>query len=158
MRPPLRRRVQALEAVRTVRNMRNILSHAPGGVKGRLSAACFTYLSDLLSEALSTLDAALLHLKQPVVEGLVVSEGVEQWGEEKVLEFFQKNNFPTAGLIAGQVDGMTLLNLLDGDTAESDFTAQAPEGMSFTRLLFRGRFKKEMENIRSVHKTNQQKL
>jgi hypothetical protein len=79
----------------------------------------------------------------------VSSEGVEQWGEEKVLEFFQKNNFPTAGLIAGQVDGMTLLNLLDGDTAESDFTKLAPEGLGFTRILFIGRFKTEMAKLRA---------
>jgi hypothetical protein len=131
--------------------MRNILSHTPGSVKGRLSAACFTCLSDLLSVALSTLDAALLHLKEPVVEGLVVSEGVEQWGEEKVLEFFQKNNFPTAGLIAGQVDGITLLNLLDGDNTESDFTKLTPEGLAraLTASCFIGRFKTEMAKLKA---------
>jgi hypothetical protein len=188
-------RSSAVQAVQTVRYLRNILYHRSGSVKG-LSAACFTCLRDLISEALSTLDAALLHLKQPVAESLcgedqsnmsareqsmehehaesfanaletsqdcsnsteLVSDGVQHWSVAQVLSFFEKYKFPTAGVMAGQVDGMTLLNLLDGDTAESDFTAQAPEGMSFTRLLFRGRFKKEMENLRSVHKTNQQKL
>ena len=67
-------RTSAAQAVQTVRFLRNILCHRSGSVKG-LSAACFACLRDLLSEALSTLGAALLHLKQPVPESL--------WGEDQ---------------------------------------------------------------------------
>jgi hypothetical protein len=163
-----------------------------------LSAACFTCLRDIFSEALSTLSAALLDLKQPATESLwgkyqssmtletgsncssnctevgaegveqlvcnsvcniynsetcssncteVVSAGVEQWGVEQVLSFFEQCNFPTAGVMAGEVDGRTLLRLFQDDDAEAIFTASAPEGMGFNRLLFKGRFKKEMANL-----------
>jgi hypothetical protein len=60
--------------------------------------------------------------------------------------------------MAGQVDGMTLLSLSEVDDAEAIFTAPAPEGMGFNRLLFRGRFKKEMANLRADQKTCQQKF
>jgi hypothetical protein len=60
--------------------------------------------------------------------------------------------------MAGQVDGMTLLSLSEVDDAEAIFTAPAPEGMGFNRLLFRGRFKKEMANLRADQKTYQQKF
>jgi hypothetical protein len=166
-------RTSAVQAVQTVRYLRNILCHRSGSVKG-LSAACFTCLRDLSEEALSILDAALLHLKQPVAESIcgedqsnmgaleqamqhehaesfcnaleasqdstcssnsieLVSEEVEHWGVAQVMSFFEKLKFPTAGVMAG-------------------------EGMGFNRLLFRGRFKKEMANLRADQKTYQQKF
>ena len=74
------------------------------------------------------------------------------------MSFFEQCKFATAGVMAGQVDGMTLLSLSGVDDAEAIFTAPAPEGMGFNRLLFRGRFKKEMANLRADQKTNQQKF
>ena len=93
-----------------------------------------------------------------VLRAELVSEGVQQWSVAQVLSFFEQCKFPTAGVMTGQVDGMTLLSLFEGDDAEANFTAPAPEGMSFNRLLFRGRFKKEMVNLRAGHKTYPQKL
>ncbi len=182
-------RTRAVQSVETVRYVRNILCHPPGSVKG-LSAACFTCLSDLLSEALSTLDAALLHLKQPVAaEGLcvedqsnmgsleqvmehehaeslctalatgstctsncteVVSEGVEQWRVEQVLTFFEQYNFPTAGVMTGQLDGRTLLSFFENHDAEDIFTAPVPNGMGFNRIMFIGRFKMELSKLRAA--------
>jgi hypothetical protein len=188
----------AVQAVQTVRFVLNIMSRRSGPGAVMLSAACFTCLQDLISEALSTLSAALLDLKQPATESLcgeyqsnmaletgstcssnctevaaegveqwacniacnscnseacssncteVVSAGVEQWGVEQVLSFFEQCKFPTAGVMAGQVDGMTLLSLFQDDDAEAIFTAPAPAGMGFNRILFKSRFKREMANL-----------
>ena len=162
-------RSSAAQAVQTVRFVLNIMSRRSGVCAVTLSAACCTCLRDLISEALSTLSAALLDLKQPATESLcgeyqsnmsletgstcssncteVAAEGVEQWGVEQVLSFFEQCKFPTAGVMAGEVDGMTLLSLFQDDDAEAIFTEQTPEGMGFSRLLFKGRFKKEMANL-----------
>lgn len=83
----------------------------------------------------------------------VSSEGVEQWDVDQVLSFFEQCKFPTAGVVEGQVDGKTLLSLYQDKDAEAIFTTKTPEGMGFNRLLFRGRFKKEMTNLRCDHWT-----
>jgi hypothetical protein len=83
----------------------------------------------------------------------VSSEGVEQWDVDQVLSFFEQCKFPTSGVVVGQIDGMTLLSLYQDKDAEAIFTTPTPEGMGFNRLLFRGRFKKEMTNLRCDHKT-----
>ena len=183
----------AVQVVETVRYVHNILCHPPGRVKG-LSAVCLTCLSDLLSETLSTLDAALLHLKQSITdEGLcgedqsnmgsleqvidhehaeslctalatgstctsnctsncteVVSEGVDQWRVEQVLTFFEEYNFPSAGVMTGQVDGRTLLNFFENHDTEVIFTTPVPDGMGFNRIMFIGRFKMEMSKLRAA--------
>jgi hypothetical protein len=81
----------------------------------------------------------------------VSSEGVEQWDVDQVLSFFEQCKFPTSGVVEGQVDGMTLLSLYQDKDAEAIFTTPTPEGMGFNRLLFRGRFKKEMSILRCQH-------
>jgi hypothetical protein len=50
-------------------------------------------------------------------------------------------------MITGQVDGSTLLTLYRDSNAAALFTAPVPEGFGFNTLLFRGRFKKEMDNL-----------
>jgi hypothetical protein len=98
-------------------------------------------------------------LEEPESTGLV-SEGVEQWGVEKwdvaqVVSFFERHNFPTAGVVQGQVDGATLLRLYDGPDAKEIFTAPAAEGegLGFTKILFIGRFKKEMASLTGARVT-----
>jgi hypothetical protein len=81
----------------------------------------------------------------------VSSEGVEQWDVDQVLSFFERCRFPTSGVVEGQVDGMTLLSLYQDKDAEAIFTTPTPEGMGFNRLLFRGRFRVEMTNLRCDH-------
>jgi len=48
------------------------------------------------------------------------------------------------GVEAGQVDSSTLLALSQENNAEELFTSPVPNGMGFNRLLFIGRFRREM--------------
>jgi len=73
--------------------------------------------------------------------------GIESWGVEQVLEFFERCKFPTEGIRAGQVDGGSLLELYQDADAQSLFMAPAPDGLGFNKLMFKGRFKKEMDKL-----------
>jgi hypothetical protein len=72
---------------------------------------------------------------------------VRSWGVEQVLAFFERCKFPTEGVQSGEVDGESLVNLYQEPDAESLFTAPAPNGLGFNKLMFKGRFKKEMEKL-----------
>ena len=72
---------------------------------------------------------------------------VRSWGVEQVLAFFERCKFPTEGVQSGEVDGESLVNLYQDPDAESIFTAPAPDGLGFNKLMFKGRFKKEMEKL-----------
>jgi len=71
------------------------------------------------------------------------------WSKEEVLSFFQRCNFPTAGVDAGEIDGGALLELYKAEDALELFTAPAPDGLGFTRLMFRGKFKSEMAKLKA---------
>jgi len=75
------------------------------------------------------------------------ADGIESWSVEQVLAFFERCNFPTEGIQAGEVDGQSLLNLYQDSDAESLFMAPAPDGLGFNKLMFKGRFKKEMDKL-----------
>ena len=64
-----------------------------------------------------------------------------------MLAFFERCKFPTEGVQSGEVDGESLVNLYQDPDAESIFTAPAPDGLGFNKLMFKGRFKKEMEKL-----------
>jgi len=70
--------------------------------------------------------------------------GVKGWSVDQVLGFFESCKFPTAGVSAGQVDGNTLVSLWEDSDVEAIFTAPAPDGLGFNKLMFRGRLKREM--------------
>ena len=72
---------------------------------------------------------------------------LSSWSKEEVLSFFQRCNFPTAGADAGEIDGGALLELYAAEDALELFTAPAPDGLGFTRLMFRGKFKSEMAKL-----------
>ena len=78
---------------------------------------------------------------------------VSKWGVEQVLRFFEDCKFPTEGVEAGQVDGSTLLALSQESDAEELFTSPVPNGMGFNRLLFIGRFRKEMTRFTACDPT-----
>ena len=82
------------------------------------------------------------------------STGVAQWGVAEVVAFFEKCRFPTAGVVEGQIDGKTLLELSADADAEAIFTAAAPDGLGFNRLLFVGRFRTEMALLRGYYTTS----
>jgi len=69
---------------------------------------------------------------------------VKDWSVDQVLGFFASCKFPTAGVSAGQVDGTTLLSLWEHSDVEAIFTAPAPDGMGFNKLMYLGRLKQEM--------------
>jgi len=73
--------------------------------------------------------------------------GVTDWGVEQVLEFFERYKFPTEGVTAGQVDGKTLLYLMQDCCAEHLFLAPSPYGLGMGKLMFRGRFKSEFAKL-----------
>ena len=74
-------------------------------------------------------------------------EHVKSWDVEQVIAFFERCKFPTQGIQDGQVDGETLVNLYEDAEAETIFTAKSPEGLGLNRLMFKGRFKKEMDRL-----------
>jgi hypothetical protein len=49
--------------------------------------------------------------------------------------------------MTGQVDGSTPPSFYRDSNAAALFTAPVPEGLGFSLLLFRGRFKKEMDKL-----------
>jgi hypothetical protein len=55
---------------------------------------------------------------------------------------FRRCKFPTEGIVANNADGQALLRLYtDADAdAEDMFTAPAPDGLGFNKILYRGRF------------------
>jgi hypothetical protein len=76
---------------------------------------------------------------------------VEDWSMQDVLAFFERFSFPTEGVVQGCVDGKTLLFLLnDEKNALANFTDPVPDGMGFSKLLFRGKFKMELNQALSA--------
>ena len=76
---------------------------------------------------------------------------VEDWSIQDVLAFFERFSFPTEGVVQGCVDGKTLLFLLnDEKNALANFTDPVPDGMGFSKLLFRGKFKMELNQALSA--------
>ena len=80
-------------------------------------------------------------------ESAAEPDSIESWGVEQVLAFFERCKFPTEGIQAGEVDGQSLVNLYQDPDAESLFMAPAPDGLGFNKLMFKGRFKKEMDKL-----------
>jgi hypothetical protein len=66
---------------------------------------------------------------------------------EQVLAFFEQCKFPIEGVQAGEVNGESLVNLYEDPDAESLFTAPAPDGLGFNKLMFKGRLKTEMQKL-----------
>jgi len=69
---------------------------------------------------------------------------VKGWSEDEVLGFFESCKFPYVGVSAGQVDGNTLLLLWKDSNVEAIFTAQAPAGLGFNKLMLCGHLTREM--------------
>ena len=92
-------------------------------------------------------DDSLSACSSAATECNAVHDNVRSWGVEQVLAFFERCKFPTEGVQSGEVDGESLVNLYQDPDAESLFTAPAPDGLGFNKLMFKGRFKKEMEQL-----------
>ena len=88
-----------------------------------------------------------LDLLAELSESNAEHDDVRSWGVDQVLAFFERCKFPTEGVQSGEVDGESLVNLYQDPDAESLFTAPAPDGLGFNKLMFKGRFKKEMEKL-----------
>ena len=63
---------------------------------------------------------------------------------EQVIAFFEECKFPTEGVRTGLVDGESLESICAEEDAEAIFCAPVPDGFGFGRLMYVGRFKKEM--------------
>jgi len=57
---------------------------------------------------------------------------------------FRRFKFPTEYIVANVINGQALMDLYEDADAETLFTAPAPRGLGFNKILFRGRFKNEM--------------
>jgi len=99
------------------------------------------------SAARPTSPCSGLDLLAELSESNTEHSDVRSWGVEQVLAFFERCKFPTEGVQSGEVDGESLVNLYQEPDAESLFTAPAPNGLGFNKLMFKGRFKKEMEKL-----------
>ena len=69
---------------------------------------------------------------------------ISGWTDEQVRDLFASLNFPTAGIVENFIDGDSLGLMCADINAEETFCAAVPDGLGFTKLLFKGRFKKEM--------------
>jgi hypothetical protein len=72
---------------------------------------------------------------------------IHTWDVDQVVAMFERHNFPSEGVRQGQVDGKTLVSLFRDGNAEELFTAAPPNGLGFSKLLFRGRFAAEMREL-----------
>jgi hypothetical protein len=73
------------------------------------------------------------------------NSGIMSWDEAAVEQFFVRCNFPTKGLRDNQIDGGSLVGLFQDKDREKNFCNSVEEGgLGFTKLLFKGRLKKEM--------------
>jgi len=69
---------------------------------------------------------------------------VQSWTEADVDAFFSRCNFPVHGLQGNAIDGPSLVLLfLDAD-APTFFCQEPPDGLGFSKIMFVGRFTKEM--------------
>jgi hypothetical protein len=122
-------------------------------------AAGGTCLADFEAEKaamLAQIPAPVMSAKKPLVteagwsfpevpEGAKEPGGIESWDEATVEQFFVRCHFPTKGLRDNQVDGLSLVELFQDKDQEKNFCSSVEEGgLGFTKLLFKGRFKKEM--------------
>jgi hypothetical protein len=144
------------DAVDTVRAIRNIMSQRIGDGKMVTKESC-ALLLELLRNAFTCMGKAAggrcLQDFEAKAAALAVREGPERkegpdvllWDETGVEHFFARCNFPTKGLRDNQVDGGALVALFQDEEREKNFCSSVEEGgLGFTKLLFKGRFKKEM--------------
>jgi transcriptional regulator with XRE-family HTH domain len=96
-------------------------------------------MSEASAEALKTANSH--------TESCAEHHDVKSWGVEQVIAFFEGCKFPTEGVQAGEVDGESLVNLYQDPDAERLFTTPAPDGLGFNKVMFKGKFKKEMEKL-----------
>jgi len=75
---------------------------------------------------------------------------LSQWNVDTVYAMFRKFKFPTLGLLAKFIDGPELMRRYSAPDAEEKFMAPFPFGFGFNKLLFRGRFRSEMERLLKI--------
>jgi len=100
---------------------------------------------DMLDDDASSICITPLQSTSP--SSKTVGDGVSLWDEDQVLSLFRRCKFPTEGIVANNVDGSALLRLYADADAEDMFTAPAPDGLGFNRILYRGRFVSEMSKL-----------
>ena len=74
----------------------------------------------------------------------VASLPLSRWDVHDVYIMFRRFKFPTEYIVANVINGPALMDLYADADAETLFTAPAPRGLGFNKILFRGRFKNEM--------------
>ena len=164
----------AVETVRAIRNILShtpgsvdvcALTVATGELLVELLAAAFECMSKaaggtcfeklqvekeaILAEAFSRMQS--VDVAKPVEVKVSVAvrgegnSGVMSWDEATVEQFFVRCKFPTKGLRDNQIDGGSLVSLFQDKDCEKNFCNSVEEGgLGFTKLLFKGRLKKEM--------------
>jgi len=75
---------------------------------------------------------------------------LSQWNVDTVYAMFRKFKFPTLGLLAKFIDGPELMRRYAAPDVEENFMAPFPFGFGFNKLLFRGRFRSEMERLLQI--------
>jgi len=86
-------------------------------------------------------------LRSPSPSLKIEGDSVSLWDEDQVLSLFRRCKFPTEGIVANNVDGPALLRLYADADAEDMFTAPAPDGLGFNKILYRGRFASELAKL-----------
>jgi len=100
---------------------------------------------DMLDDDASSICITPLRSTSP--SSKTVGHDVSLWDEDQVLSLFRRCKFPTEGIVANNVDGPALLRLYADADAEDMFTAPAPDGLGFNKILYRGRFVSEMSKL-----------
>ena len=78
------------------------------------------------------------------------------WSEADVRAFFTGCKFPVGGLEGNYVDGGALVELFRDKNAKETFCEAPPLGFGFNNILFRDRFKQEMNRLLGVKRSKEQ--
>ena len=73
---------------------------------------------------------------------------ISSWSVDDVCRWFTHLELSTEGVVAGQVDGKTLLMLYHSESVPDDvITASGPNGLGLTLLQWNGRLRAELRNF-----------
>ena len=122
---------------------------SPPASSGTDKVMCLDDSLSACSSAATEVGTAAEHEDAAQSNTAAACEDIACWGVDQVITFFERCRFPIEGIKAGEVDGQTLLNLYEDADAETIFTAPAPDGLGFNKLMFKGRVKKEMDRLRA---------
>lgn len=163
-------------AIQALRYLRNVVSHLRGTVLiNGISEESYDFVSKTVAAAGSCLAAALAS-KPAVFQGAAalpskptvfqctarefspgaagftpaavpVHSTISTLNVDQVVELFAKHKFPTQGIVDNGIDGASLILMCQDIDHQADFCKPIPDGLGFTTILYKGRFRWEMHKL-----------